>query len=181
MTRPIARALAAAQGHHRVHLTMASFQTRRSRAQASASAGLLAVLLLSSWEACLCAPLRGPAAGAPPLAPLAVPVDVANATAAGQPAADPRAPDVFRVNMLTDNADGEIVLEVTRAWAPLGVDRFYALLNDRFYDEAALFRVVRRGCSLWPWRARALSPAPRAASRPVVSPLQMSVGLDRLG
>lgn len=37
---------------------------------------------------------------------------------------------------------GRILLEVTRAWAPLGVDRFYALLQDGFYNEAAFFRVV---------------------------------------
>lgn len=33
-------------------------------------------------------------------------------------------------------------MNVTRSWAPLGVDHFYALLNDNFYNEAAFFRVV---------------------------------------
>jgi len=36
----------------------------------------------------------------------------------------------------------EIVMEVVRKWSPLGVDRFYQLLLDNYYDCAAFFRVV---------------------------------------
>jgi peptidyl-prolyl cis-trans isomerase A (cyclophilin A) len=37
---------------------------------------------------------------------------------------------------------GDFVIHVTRAWAPLGADRFYNLVKHHFYDGAALFRVV---------------------------------------
>jgi peptidyl-prolyl cis-trans isomerase A (cyclophilin A) len=37
---------------------------------------------------------------------------------------------------------GDFVIHVTRAWAPLGADRFYNLIKHGFYDEAAFFRVV---------------------------------------
>ena len=61
-------------------------------------------------------------------------------TAAAQP--DPQAPDTFTVELGTDNEGGSITMECIREWAPLGVDRFYAALNDGFYDESAFFRVV---------------------------------------
>ena len=64
--------------------------------------------------------------------------------AAAAAAQDPQAPEVFQVEIETTIGDtkGRIILEVTRAWAPLGVDRFYALIQDGFYDDAAFFRVV---------------------------------------
>lgn len=37
---------------------------------------------------------------------------------------------------------GDFTVKVTRAWAPNGADRFYNLVEHRFYDDAALFRVV---------------------------------------
>ena len=56
---------------------------------------------------------------------------------------DPRAPDHFTVEFIPSfSPSTPIVMNVTRAWAPLGVDHFYALLNDKFYDMAAFFRVV---------------------------------------
>lgn len=55
---------------------------------------------------------------------------------------DPVAPDVFLVTLHTTVSDQPVVMEVRRAWAPLGVDRFYQLLQDRFYDCASFFRVV---------------------------------------
>lgn len=33
-------------------------------------------------------------------------------------------------------------MEVHRSWAPIGVDRFWSLLKDHYYDCAAFFRVV---------------------------------------
>jgi peptidyl-prolyl cis-trans isomerase A (cyclophilin A) len=51
-----------------------------------------------------------------------------------------RAPDVFKVRFTTTK--GDFVVEVTRAWAPLGVDRFYNLVRYHFYDNAGIFRVV---------------------------------------
>ncbi|MGA8144297.1 MAG: peptidylprolyl isomerase [Candidatus Acidiferrales bacterium] len=37
---------------------------------------------------------------------------------------------------------GEFVIHVTRAWAPLGADRFYNLVKHHFYDGASFFRFV---------------------------------------
>jgi cyclophilin family peptidyl-prolyl cis-trans isomerase len=34
-------------------------------------------------------------------------------------------------------------IEVTRAWAPLGADRFVNLVRNGFYDEARFFRAVK--------------------------------------
>ena len=50
------------------------------------------------------------------------------------------APDVYRVRFQASN--GEFLVEVTRAWAPRGADRFYNLVKNGFYDEARFFRVV---------------------------------------
>ena len=49
-------------------------------------------------------------------------------------------PDVFRVKFTT--AQGDFVVEATRAWAPRGVDRFHELVNMRYFDENRFFRVV---------------------------------------
>ena len=50
------------------------------------------------------------------------------------------APDTFRVQFECTN--GTFVLECTKAWAPIGVQRFYDLVREGFYDGAAFFRVV---------------------------------------
>jgi cyclophilin family peptidyl-prolyl cis-trans isomerase len=55
-------------------------------------------------------------------------------------AKSPRAPDAYRVRFETTR--GVFVIEVTRAWAPYGADRFYGLLQDHFYDGSRFFRVV---------------------------------------
>ena len=41
-----------------------------------------------------------------------------------------------------DTSAGVIVIEVTRAWAPLGADRFYNLVKNGFYDDVRFFRVL---------------------------------------
>jgi peptidyl-prolyl cis-trans isomerase A (cyclophilin A) len=51
-----------------------------------------------------------------------------------------KAPDVYEVKFATTK--GDFVIEVTRAWAPLGADRFYNLVKNHFYDNATFFRVV---------------------------------------
>jgi peptidyl-prolyl cis-trans isomerase A (cyclophilin A) len=50
------------------------------------------------------------------------------------------APDVYEVKFTTTACD--FVVKVTRAWAPLGADRFYNLVKHHFFDNAAFFRVV---------------------------------------
>ena len=52
------------------------------------------------------------------------------------------APEVFRAAF--DTTKGVFVVEVTRAWAPRGADRFYELLTKNFYDGARFYRVVPR-------------------------------------
>ncbi len=51
-----------------------------------------------------------------------------------------KAPDVYEVKFTTTK--GEFVVKVTRAWAPLGADRFYNLAKHHFYDGASFFRVL---------------------------------------
>jgi peptidyl-prolyl cis-trans isomerase A (cyclophilin A) len=58
------------------------------------------------------------------------------------PESDPVAPDTFTVVWNTTVSTQPIVLEVIREWSPLGVDRFYQLIQDNYYDCAAFFRVV---------------------------------------
>jgi len=37
---------------------------------------------------------------------------------------------------------GDFVIHVTRAWAPLGADRFYNLVKHGYYSDASFFRIV---------------------------------------
>ena len=49
-------------------------------------------------------------------------------------------PPVFRVNFTT--TQGDIVVEASKSWSPHGVNRFYELVNMRYFDQSYLFRVV---------------------------------------
>jgi peptidyl-prolyl cis-trans isomerase A (cyclophilin A) len=51
-----------------------------------------------------------------------------------------QAPATFKAKFTTTK--GDFVVEVTRAWAPLGADRFYNLVKNHFYDGEAFFRVL---------------------------------------
>jgi peptidyl-prolyl cis-trans isomerase A (cyclophilin A) len=51
-----------------------------------------------------------------------------------------QAPETYKVDL--DTSKGSIVIEVTRAWAPRGADRFYNLVKSGFYDGNRFFRVV---------------------------------------
>lgn len=83
-----------------------------------------------------------------------------------------RAPEIAHVRLETTR--GIIRLELRRAWAPHGVDRFYNLVRHGYYDNAAIFR-VRAG--LWAqfgingdpkiaqlWRTRTILDDPRVES-----------------
>ena len=80
------------------------------------------------------------------LAALALPVVVGAQGDAGKarlktPAAlKEKAPDKYKAKF--DTSAGVIVIEVTRAWAPLGADRFYNLVKNGFYDDVRFFRVL---------------------------------------
>jgi peptidyl-prolyl cis-trans isomerase A (cyclophilin A) len=51
-----------------------------------------------------------------------------------------KAPDTYVVKFVTTR--GDFTITVTRAWAPLGADRFYNLVKHHFYDNTVVFRAV---------------------------------------
>ncbi|HLH40866.1 MAG TPA: peptidylprolyl isomerase [Bryobacteraceae bacterium] len=79
------------------------------------------------------------------------------------------APAVYRVKLTTTK--GDVVVEITRAWAPLGADRFYQLVRSGFFTGAPFFRVIPNfmcqfGISPTPavnktWEARRLPDDPK--------------------
>ena len=58
---------------------------------------------------------------------------------------DPRftstAPDSFDVSMVTTK--GEMIVRARRNWSPLGVDRFYALVRNQYFDSVYFHRTIR--------------------------------------
>jgi peptidyl-prolyl cis-trans isomerase A (cyclophilin A) len=52
-----------------------------------------------------------------------------------------KAPAVYRASFATTK--GTFVVTVHRAWAPLGADRFYNLVQNHFFDGDAFFRVLK--------------------------------------
>ena len=50
------------------------------------------------------------------------------------------APATFKAKFQT--SEGDFVVEARREWAPLGVDRFYNLVKNGFYDGTCFFRVI---------------------------------------
>src|SRR5713226_8029968 len=51
-----------------------------------------------------------------------------------------RAPATYKVKFTTTK--GDVIIQVTRAWAPMGADRFYNLVRAGFFTDAAFFRVL---------------------------------------
>jgi peptidyl-prolyl cis-trans isomerase A (cyclophilin A) len=51
-----------------------------------------------------------------------------------------QAPAAYKVKF--DTSKGPFLVEVTRAWAPKGADRFYNLVKSGFYDNVRFFRVI---------------------------------------
>lgn len=67
-------------------------------------------------------------------------VDLSKAKLRNPAALTEKAPDTFKATF--DTSKGPIVIEVHRAWAPVGADRFYNLVKNGFYDDTRFFRVL---------------------------------------
>jgi peptidyl-prolyl cis-trans isomerase A (cyclophilin A) len=50
-------------------------------------------------------------------------------------------PDSYRV--VFETSKGNFTVEVAKAWAPEGAERFYRLVERHFYDDVRFFRVIR--------------------------------------
>jgi peptidyl-prolyl cis-trans isomerase A (cyclophilin A) len=50
-----------------------------------------------------------------------------------------KAPETYKVQFTT--TQGIVLILVTRAWAPIGADRFYNLVRGKFFDGCTFFRV----------------------------------------
>lgn len=74
-------------------------------------------------------------AQAAPATEIPVPPELANPAALTG-----RAPAQYRVEL--DTTKGPVVIEVTRAWAPQGADRFYNLVRAGYYTDVRFFRVI---------------------------------------
>jgi hypothetical protein len=67
-------------------------------------------------------------------------------------APDNKAPDLFRVQLTLTTTPTEsptpttklstLMIQFNRTWSPIGVDRFYQLVLDHYFDCAGFFRVV---------------------------------------
>ena len=56
------------------------------------------------------------------------------------PEVNVQAPASYRARFET--SEGDFVVQVQRAWAPVGADRFYNLVSNGYYDGARFFRVI---------------------------------------
>jgi len=78
------------------------------------------------------------------------------------------APATYKVNF--DTSAGTFVVEVHRAWAPNGADRFYNLVKNGYYDNTRFFRVLPNFMVQWGisgdpalntvWRSARIPPDP---------------------
>ena len=69
-----------------------------------------------------------------------VPSALAQQSLANPAALREQAPPQFKAKF--DTSKGVFVLDVHRNWAPNGVDRFYNLVKNGFYDNVRFFRVI---------------------------------------
>jgi len=94
-------------------------------------------LLALALAACGDVPRRPAPVGHPPAAP-AIP---------GPAAEPPRSPDRYRVVFITSR--GAFTVEVTRALAPRGADRFHELVQGGYYAGTRFYRVVPGFVAQW--------------------------------
>ena len=92
---------------------------------ASAFVALIALPLIAA--ACKDKTPPPPPPGASVPAPLPTPADAAS-------------PGSFRVKFATTK--GDFTVEVPRAWAPKGADRFYRLVSEGYFKDVRFFRVL---------------------------------------
>jgi peptidyl-prolyl cis-trans isomerase A (cyclophilin A) len=71
---------------------------------------------------------------------LASPVLAQSPNLANPAALAEQAPASYKVKF--DTTKGAFVIQVNRAWAPNGADRFYNLVKNGFYDNVRFFRVI---------------------------------------
>jgi cyclophilin family peptidyl-prolyl cis-trans isomerase len=82
------------------------------------------------------------------------------------------APATFHVLLKTTK--GDVDIEVRREWAPIGVDRFYNLIEAGYYDSDRIFRMVKGKWAQFgingdpdiakAWRAAPIADDPRVLS-----------------
>ena len=118
---------------------------------------MIATLALTGWislaAACTGGTEAAPVAPEEKAAPAeAAPAEAAPAKAAPAAKAGPHAalkdpskaaetaPATYKVEFTTTK--GKFVVEVTRAWAPQGADRFYNLVKIGYFDDIAFFRNI---------------------------------------
>jgi len=106
---------------------------------------------LSALPSCSTSDRPAPPAPSPTASAAAAPAASASAapTVGGRDGNDPlfhperateKAPDVFKVKFVTTK--GDFVVQVTRAWAPNGADRFYNLVKLGFYNGIRFHRAI---------------------------------------
>ena len=52
-------------------------------------------------------------------------------------------PAPAQFNVKFETSKGDFVVEIHKDWAPLGADRFYELVQDKFFDDARFFRAIK--------------------------------------
>lgn len=88
------------------------------------------------------------------------------------PAMNTEAPAAFKVRLETTK--GDVLIEIQRAWAPLGADRFFNLVKAGYYDNMRITRVVQPKWAQFgingdpriakTWRDRTIPDEPRVLS-----------------
>jgi len=96
------------------------------------SPAFIATVLAGSMLWGQATPKRTPSSGAQPAA--------SKASLLNPASLKEQAPESYKAKFTTTK--GDFVIEVNRAWSPLGADRFYNLVKHHFYDDASFFRVL---------------------------------------